>query len=92
MPPDGDTYWHAKIVELRLRLVENAEPNELSENDVIAFTIFIDSSDSSLIGQRCSHLYTGTITWKTSRSYVIANPIKEKSGKCSTAIIYTDYL
>ena len=40
MPPEGSIYWHAKIVELQCRLVGNAKPDELLENDVITYTIY----------------------------------------------------
>jgi hypothetical protein len=40
VPPEGAIYWHAKVVELRCRLVRNTKPDELSENDVITYTIY----------------------------------------------------
>jgi hypothetical protein len=79
VPPEGSIYWHAKIVELRCRLVKNAKPDELSENDVITYTIY--SVYDMLIRQRCLHSYTGSIMWTMLRTYAIVCHIKEKCGK-----------
>jgi hypothetical protein len=79
LPPEGSIYWHAEIVELRCRLVENARPDKLSENDVIIYTI--PSGHGMLIRPSCSRSSTGSTMWMMLRTYAIVCRVKEKCGK-----------